>query len=209
MEHIHHSSNPLIKHLVNSLRDTTISPAFFRKNLALIAQNLLLEAAHLLPQTTKQITTWQGENSFSFIDQRQIVCIPILRAGIPMMDGVLELLPEIQAGFLAMKRDEKTFKPTIFYKRFPSLANKIIIIVDPMVATGGSLIDAISLIKEENPAHIISLNLIAAPEGLHAVSKTHSDVSIFIAQIDDHLNAKKYIIPGLGDAGDRAYNTEG
>jgi len=206
-ENIRPSSNPLVEHLVDTLRDITIDPGLFRKNVALIAQYLLYEAAKDLPRCSRKIRTWQGEGEFGFVDEERIVCIPILRAGLPMMEGVLEVLPRIATGFLAMKRDEETFKPTIFYKRFPKLAGKTVLVVDPMVATGGSLADALDVIKQENPAKILSLNIIAAPEGLRHVSQKHSDVTIHIARIDDHLNAQKYIIPGLGDAGDRAYNT--
>ena len=201
------SKHPLIKHLVNSVRDISIDAAQFRSRIAKIAQLLLYEALSSEALQTKEIDTWIGKKEFGFLDQESIVFIPILRAGVPMMEGVSEILPQAKVGFLAMKRDEQTFKPTIFYKRFPSLQDRIAIILDPMLATGGSLHDAIDVVKEENPKRIVSLNIVAAPEGVEYVNGSHPDVTIQIAQIDSHLNDQKYIIPGLGDAGDRAYNT--
>ena len=201
------SKHPLIKHLVNSIRDISIDAAEFRSRIAKIAQLLLYKALSGEALQSKEIDTWIGKKEFGFLDQESIVFIPILRAGIPMIEGVSEVLPQAKVGFLAMKRDEKTFKPTIFYKRFPSLQGRIAIILDPMLATGGSLHDAIDVVKKEEPERIISLNIVAAPEGIAYVSKGHPDVAIHVAQIDSHLNDQKYIIPGLGDAGDRAYNT--
>ena len=207
MKNIIESKHPLIKHLVNEIRSTSIPSALFRKNIALIAQYLLFELLHEEKMKQKTIPTWIGERDFSFIDQKRLVFIPILRAGLPMLEGVLEVLPEVPSGFLAMKRDETSFKPTIFYKRFPSLEQKDVIVLDPMVATGGSLSDAIDVIKQENPSSIQSLNIIGAPEGLELIATKHPDILVHIAQIDNHLNDKKFIIPGLGDAGDRAFNT--
>ncbi len=208
MHNIRHSSHPLIKHLINTIRDHTLSPALFRKNIALLAQYLLFEAMRQWPLRPRRITTWIGEMEFGQIEQKELAFIPILRAGIPMMEGVLEVLPEVPVGFLAMKRDEQTFEPTIFYKRFPKLQGKTAILLDPMVATGGSLSDAIDVVKKENPKDILSLNLIAAPQGLEHVSQKHPDVTIHIAQIDEKLDSRMFIHPGLGDAGDRAFNTE-
>ncbi len=204
---VYESSHPLVKHLVNSIRDISIDAAQFRSRIAQIAQLLLYEALTEWKLAPKKIETWIGEKEFGFIDQKEIVFIPILRAGLPMMEGVSELLSEASVGFLAMKRDEETFKPHIFYERFPEIAGKIAILLDPMLATGGSLADAISVVKAKNPARILSLNIVAAPEGVEYVQRLHPNVDVHIAQIDSHLNERKYIIPGLGDAGDRAYNT--
>ena len=124
-----------------------------------------------------------------------------------MLESVMELLPEAKAGFLAMKRDETTHKSVLYYDRVPECKGKTVLLVDPMVATGGSMVDAIDLIKSREPSRIIALNIIGSPEGLEVVSCAHPDVDIYIAQSDEKLNDDKYIIPGLGDAGDRAYNT--
>jgi len=204
---VHESRHPLIKHLVNSIRDISIDAAQFRARIAHIAQLLLYEALEEWELVPKKIETWIGEKEFGFIDQEDILFVPILRAGLPMMEGVTQIVPKASVGFLAMKRDEETFKPHIFYERFPKTRGKTAILLDPMLATGGSLADAISVVKAKSPARILSLNIVAAPEGVEYVTKLHSDVDLHIAQIDSHLNAQKYIIPGLGDAGDRAYNT--
>ena len=124
-----------------------------------------------------------------------------------MLDSAMELLPNATAGFLAMKRDEVTHKSVLYYDRLPDCRGKTILLVDPMLATGGSMMDAIELIKSRGPKRIITLNIIGAPEGLKAVESAHEDVDIYIAQIDERLNDDKFIIPGLGDAGDRSYNT--
>lgn len=204
---VHESRHPLIKHLVNSIRDISIDAAQFRARIAHIAQLLLYEALAEWELVPKKIETWIGEKEFGFIDQEDILFVPILRAGLPMMEGVTQIVPKASVGFLAMKRDEETFKPHIFYERFPETRGKTAILLDPMLATGGSLADAICVIKSKEPARIISLNIVAAPEGVEYVQNLHPEVEVYIAQIDSHLNERKYIIPGLGDAGDRAFNT--
>lgn len=201
------SKHPQIKDLVNKIRDIELPGNLFRKYIGQIASFLWFEASAAEPLVDKEIKTWIGERRFGFLDEKQYVFIPILRAGLPMLDGILEFLPEAKAGFLAMKRDERTFTPQVFYKRLPPLQNRTAIILDPMVATGNSLKDALDIIKQESPKRVISLNIIGAPEGLENVSSTHPDTDIYIAQIDEGLNDKKFIIPGLGDAGDRAFNT--
>ena len=207
MKNIIVQNNPLIGHYVNSIRDMGISAFAFREYIAYISQNLLHEASNELPFIDKKITTWQGEESFRFIDQENIVFVPILRAGMPMLDGLNKVLPDVTSGFVAMKRDEETLEPKIYYDRLHELKGKTVVLLDPMVATGGSLKDAITLIKEREPEKIISLNILASPDGIEEVAKTHGDVKIYIAKIDEKLNNKGFILPGIGDAGDRAYNT--
>ncbi len=153
------------------------------------------------------ITTWQGEERFGFITEEDLLFVTILRAGLPMIESVTALFPKASSGFLAMKRDENTHQSVLYYDRIPECKGKTVIIVDPMVATAGSLCDAISLIKTKLPKKIISLNIIGSPEGMAILEQKHQDVDIFIAQIDDKLNEYKFILPGLGDAGDRSYNT--
>lgn len=204
---IYELSNPITKTLITYLRDTKSDAIRFRHTVAELTKQLVYEALKELPLVKKKIATWQGESSFGVVDESNIVVVTVLRAGLPMLDSVMELLPEISAGFLAIKRDEKTHKSKLYYDRLPNCKDKIIILVDPMVATGGSMCDAIEIIKSREPLKIITLNIIASPEGLAVVSSTYPDVDIYIAQIDEKLNDDKYIIPGLGDAGDRAYNT--
>lgn len=204
---IYELSNPITKTLITYLRDTKSDAIRFRHTVAELTKQLVYEALKELPLMKKKIATWQGESSFGVVDESNIVVVTVLRAGLPMLDSVMELLPDISAGFLAIKRDEKTHKSKLYYDRLPNCKDKTIILVDPMVATGGSMCDAIEIIKSREPLKIITLNIIASPEGLAVVSFTYPDVDIYIAQIDEKLNDDKYIIPGLGDAGDRAYNT--
>jgi uracil phosphoribosyltransferase len=205
---VHTITHPLIQDLVNRLRDIRTDSANFRHLLQELSRLLLYEALKDIRLHQKRIPTWLGEKEFGFIDQEEIILIPILRAGLPMLEGALGLLPKAKSGFLAMKRDEETLQPTIFYKRFPKLEGKTAILLDPMLATGGSLSDALDVIKKENPKKIFSLNIIAAPEGVRFVNKKHPEATIYVAQIDQKLNDKGFIVPGLGDAGDRAFHTE-
>ncbi|QOY54810.1 uracil phosphoribosyltransferase [Candidatus Sulfurimonas marisnigri] len=200
-------SNPVTKTLVTHLRDQRRDAIRFRHTIAEIAKQLVYEALKEFPLIEKEITPWQGEGKFSGIDEDNIVVVTVLRAGMPMLDSVMELLPEAHAGFLAMKRDETTHESVLYYDRLPDCKGKNILLVDPMVATGGSIRDAIELLKSREPLKIITLNIIGSPEGLKAVSSAYPEVDIYIAQIDEKLNSDKYIIPGLGDAGDRSYNT--
>ncbi len=124
-----------------------------------------------------------------------------------MLESAIALFPDASSGFLAMKRDEVSHESVLYYDRLPDCSDKTVIVLDPMIATGGSLCDALELIKSKKPKKIISLNIIASPVGLAAVSDKHSDIELYIAQVDDKLNTDMFILPGLGDAGDRAYNT--
>ena len=141
------------------------------------------------------------------MDEENLVVVTVLRAGMPMLEAVMETLPHVTGGFLAIKRDETTHESVLYYDRLPDCKNKKVIIVDVMLATGGSLCDAIEIIKSKDPSAIVSLNIIGAPEGLKRVQKGHPDVDVFISKVDEKLNEKMFIIPGLGDAGDREYNT--
>ncbi len=204
---IHELTYPIAKTLINRLRDKNTDAAMFRLWIAELSKVLVLEAFKDISMETKQIQTWQGEHNFEFIDDSSIMFVPIMRAGMPMLDPLITLFPNAVSGFLAMKRDEVTHEAVLYYDRIPSCVDKTVVILDPMVATGGSLCDALDIIKVKGPKSIISLNLIGSPEGLAVVEERHPDVPVYIAQIDSHLNENKFIIPGLGDAGDRAYNT--
>ncbi|MBT3280499.1 MAG: uracil phosphoribosyltransferase [Campylobacteraceae bacterium] len=204
---IYELSNLVTKTLITTLRDEKTQAIAFRHTIAELTKQLVYEASKELPIKQKTITTWQGQNSFDCLDEENIIVVTVLRAGMPMLDSVVELLPNCIAGFLAMKRDETTHESVLYYDRLPDCTDKTIILVDPMVATGGSMCDAIELIKSRNPSKIITLNIIGSPEGLKVVESKHTDVNIYISQVDERLNDDKYIIPGLGDAGDRSYNT--
>lgn len=205
---INESNNIVIKHLVNRLRDIRTGSFEFRTTIEEISRILLSEALANHNTITVNIDTWQGDLDVQMIEEQSLVFIPILRAGEPMLTGLLKSLPSARSGFVAMKRDEATAESHLFYESLPSLAGKTVVLLDPMVATGGSLIDAISLIKEKQPEQIISLNILGAQEGVDLVEKTHPDIALFIAQIDPRLDENKYIRPGLGDAGDRAFHTQ-
>ncbi|WP_300365455.1 uracil phosphoribosyltransferase [Hydrogenimonas sp.] len=204
---ISESTSPIVKHLVNRLRDAHTDAFMFRWLLKEITKQLLAESYDSLPLMEKKVPTWQGNFVGTFIDETRITCISILRAALPMQEGVMETLGDIEGGFLAMKRDEETHESRLYYDRVPDLSGKVVIVVDPMVATGGSLHDALELIQRRKPAKILTLNVIGAKEGVEKASAAFPDVDIHIAQIDPILNKDAYIVPGLGDAGDRAFNT--
>jgi len=201
---IHH---PLLTHYITAIRDNTINATEFRRYIAQIATLLFYEALKEEKLNSKEIETWQGKGEFPTLNESQFVFIPILRAALPMMEELVRHLPNAVSGFLAMKRDEETLEAHIYYDRIPNIEGKIAVMLDPMVATGGSLVDAITLIKSKKPAKIVSLNIIGAPAGLEAVIEAHNDIELYIAQIDERLNRDGFIVPGIGDAGDRAYNT--
>ena len=201
------SSNVVVKHLINRLRDTRTTSNEFRLTIEEIARIIACEALESYPTVTTNIDTWQGPLDVEVIEVQKLVLVPILRAGEPMLTGILRTLPYARSGFLAMKRDEDTAESKLFYENIPSLEDKTVLLLDPMVATGGSLIDGIDYLKSKGAKKIISLNLLGAPEGIKKVQDAHPDVDIFIAQIDKRLDEHNYIRPGLGDAGDRAFNT--
>jgi len=204
---IHELSNPVVKTLVNHLRETKTDALRFRHIVQELARLLAYEALKAETLEDNMITTWQGEQSFSFIKEEDLIFVTILRAGLPMIESVTALFPKASSGFLAMKRDENTHQSVLYYDRVPECEGKTVIIVDPMVATGGSLCDAIAVIKGKAPKKIISLNIIGSPEGLAVLAQKHPDIEMYIAQVDEKLNGQMFIMPGLGDAGDRSYNT--
>lgn len=203
---IHELNNSVVTHLVNRLRDMTIKSTDFRFTIAQIAKILFYEAFKEETPVNKTITTWKGQKSFPALQESDYVFIPILRAALPMLDGIIELMPDSASGFLAMKRDEKTYESRLYYDRIPDLAGKTAVVCDPMLATGGSLTDALEAIKAKNPLRIISLNIIGSPTGVEEIKTNFPDIDLFIAKIDDKLE-NGYIMPGIGDAGDRAFNT--
>ena len=204
---IHELSNPVAKSLLNQLRKKSTDALRFRHIVQELSRLLAYEVLKNETMEEQTITSWQGEERFGFIKEEDIIFVTILRAGLPMIEAVTALLPNASSGFLAMKRDEHTHQSVLYYDRIPDCKNKTVILVDPMVATAGSLCDAISLLKNKSPKRIITLNIIGSPEGMDILEQKHPDVETYIAQIDKALNENKFIIPGLGDAGDRAYNT--
>lgn len=200
-------SNPVIKTLISSLRDTSTDALRFRHTVKEITKLLLYEGMKNASLVSKEVETWRAKETYEVLDDSSFVVVTVLRAGMPMLESVMETLPQVGGGFLAMKRDETSHESMLYYDRLPECEGKTVIIVDVMLATGGSLCDAITVVKGKHPKEILSLNIIAAPEGVAKVQNSHPDVNVIIAQIDEKLNEHKYIIPGLGDAGDREYNT--
>ena len=201
------STNVVVKHLVNRLRDVRTASNEFRLTIEEISRIIASEALSDYETVTQNINTWQGHFDVQMIEVQKLVLVPILRAGEPMLTGILKTLPYARSGFLAMKRDEVTSESKLFYENIPNLEGKTVLLLDPMVATGGSLIDGIDYLKTKNPKRIICLNVLGSPYGVNKVQEAHPDVDIFIAQIDERLDDNNYIRPGLGDAGDRAFNT--
>lgn len=204
---IHQLEHPIVKDLVNRLRSSSTEAVAFQSLVAELSRLLAYNALSELSTHKKAINTWRGNASYNFIEQDELVLIPILRAGLPMLTGLTTLFSQSPNGFLAMRRDEQTHQAKTYYDRIPECAGKTVVILDPMVATGGSLIDAITLIKNKRPKNIISLNIIGSIQGLQNIEEQHPDVDIYIAQIDKELDSNMFIQPGLGDAGDRAFNT--
>ncbi|BCN93597.1 uracil phosphoribosyltransferase [Thiomicrorhabdus immobilis] len=204
---INELQHPLVKDLVNRLRSNQTQAEEFKTIIAELSRLLAYNALTTPPLIQSTIDTWQGPAEYSFIKQDDLIFIPIMRAGLPMLSGLSSLFPHSPSGFLAMRRDETTHQAKTYYDRIPECNDKIVVLLDPMVATGGSLNDATTLIKSKNPSKIICLNIIGSREGLDVVESNHADVDIHIAQIDKTLDSNKFIIPGLGDAGDRAFNT--
>ncbi len=199
--------SPVVKTLVTALRDAKTDALRFRHTVKELTRFLVYEALKDIETIDKTITTWQKEGNFQSIDENALMVVTVLRAGLPMLESVTEIFPEISSGFLAIKRDETTHEAVLYYDRLPDCKDKTILLVDPMVATGGTMIDAINIIKKRGSKKIITLNVIGSPEGLELLKNRYEDVDIYIAQIDERLNDDKFIIPGLGDAGDREYNT--
>lgn len=200
-------SHPLVTELINRLRKTETDANQFQQAVEELSRILFCEASQSIKLQNTTINTWRGNLPFDFINQKELLLIPIMRAGLPMLNGLQNLVPDAPNGFLAMKRDEVTHIAQTYYQRLPECSGKTVFLLDPMLATGGSLSDAITLVKQYHPKEIFSLNIIGSPEGIQAVLDKHPDITITIAQVDEGLDENKFIYPGLGDAGDRTYKT--
>ena len=201
--------HPLIQHKLSILRDVSTSTKEFRDLVNEIAMLMIYDATRDLPLQDKNVQTPCGVAHCKEIAGRKLAFVPILRAGLGMVEGALMLVPSARIGHIGLYRDETTLEPVEYYCKLPKdIEERDVFVVDPMLATGGSAIDAISQIKKRNPRSIKFLCTIAAPEGLEALEKAHPDVDIFAAGMDDHLNENGYIVPGLGDAGDRIFGTK-
>ncbi len=202
-------NHPLVKHKLGLLRRHDISTKNFRELASEIARLLTYEATKDLATEQKTITGWNGEVKVEQIKGKKITVVPILRAGLGMMDGVLDLIPSARVSVVGLYRDEETLEPVAYYEKFTSnIDNRTALILDPMLATGGSLVACIDMLKKAGCTSIRGLFLVAVPEGIERVQKEHPDVDIYVASIDEKLNENGYILPGLGDAGDKIFGTK-
>ena len=209
LPHLTHVTHPLVQHKLTLMRDKTTPTAVFRQLLREISQLLAYEVTRELPMTTKTIETPMETMDAPVLKGRKLALISILRAGNGLLDGMLELIPSARVGFVGLYRDEKTLQPVQYYFKVPeAMDERLVIAVDPMLATGNSSIVAIDLLKKSGAKDIRFLCLLASPEGIAAMKAAHPDVPIVTASVDSHLNDNGYIVPGLGDAGDRMFGTK-
>ena len=201
--------HPLIQHKVAMMRDINTTSKDFRELAREVAMLMAFEVTRDLPLEEVEITTPICQTKQKMLKGMDLAIVPILRAGLGFVDGMLELVPAAKVGHVGMYRDPETHLPVEYYCKLPEdIDKRRVIVVDPMLATGGSAVDAITNIKEKGGKDISFMCLIAAPEGIEALTKAHPDVNIFIAAQDECLNENKYIVPGLGDAGDRLFGTK-
>lgn len=201
--------HPLIQHKLSIIRESTTSSKDFREIIGEIAMLMTYEATRDLPLVDVEIETPITKTTTKKLAGKKLAIVPILRAGIGMVDGVLNMIPSARVGHIGLYRDPATLEPVEYYCKLPAdISERDVIVVDPMLATGGSAIDAIKQIKKRSPRNIKFMCTIAAPEGLDALSKAHPDVDIYCAALDEKLNEHGYIVPGLGDAGDRIFGTK-
>ena len=201
--------HPLIQHKITLLRDKNTGSKEFRELTNEIAMLMCYEATRDMPMKQVEVETPICVGKFNVIAGRKIAFIPILRAGLGMVDGLLSLVPAAKVGHIGMYRDPDTHMPVEYYCKLPAdIQERDILVLDPMLATGGSAVDAINQLKARGCTHIKFMCIIAAPEGLAAMEKAHPAVQIYVGALDDHLNEHMYIVPGLGDAGDRIFGTK-
>lgn len=202
-------THPLIQHKIGLMRKSDISSKAFRELASEIGSLLTYEATRHLTTETVSIEGWTGETlEVKSLKGKKITVVPILRAGLGMLDGVLNLVPNAKISVVGLYRDEETLQPVAYFdKVVKKIEQRTALIVDPMLATGGTLIATIELLKQKGCTKIMGLFLVAAPEGITAVEAVHPDVDIYTAAIDEKLNDKGYILPGLGDAGDKIFGT--
>lgn len=201
-------NHPLITHKLTQMRDKSTGTKDFRENLDEIAELMAYEVCRDLPTKPVDVETPIGPCT-GFVLSKEVVIVPILRAGIGLLDGIRRLVPTAKVGFIGLYRDEKTLEPHEYFAKFPkNLEDAVVMVVDPMLATGGSAMAALDAVKKRGAKNIKLVCLVGVPEGVKAVQKAHPDVDIYLAALDDHLNENGYIVPGLGDAGDRIFGTK-
>ena len=204
---LHIIDHPLVLHKLSIMRNKETSTLKFRDLLKEIAMFMGYEITRDFPIEYEEIETPLMKMNAPKISGKKVVIAPILRAGLGMVDGLLSLIPSARVGHIGMYRDEETCMPVFYYYKMPADKDRMVIVTDPMLATGGSACDAITRLKEDGYTSIRLMCLVASPQGVKAVTDKHPDVDIYLASLDEGLNAKNYILPGLGDAGDRIFGT--
>lgn len=205
---VHIIDHPLVQHKLSIMRDKRTSTNKFRQSLQEISMLMGYEITKDFPLAYEEIETPLQKMKAPKVAGKKVVIAPILRAGLGMVDGLLSLIPSARVGHIGMYRDEETCLPVFYYYKMPANKDRLVILTDPMLATGGSACDAIARLKEDGFTNIRMMALVASPQGLKAVCDAHPDVDIYLAALDDDLNERKYILPGLGDAGDRIFGTK-
>ena len=209
MGSVHVLEHPLIQHKLSIIRDVNTGPKEFRELVGEIATLMAYEVTRDLPLEEVEVETPIAKAKAKVISGKKIAIVPILRAGLVMADGIMKLIPAAKMGHIGLYRDPDSLKPVEYYCKLPAdIGEREMILVDPMLATGGSAAAAIDFVKQRGTKHIKLVCLIAAPEGIALVQKEHPDVDIYVAAVDECLNSHGYIIPGLGDAGDRLFGTK-
>lgn len=205
---VHEITHPLVKHKLGLLRQQSLSTRSFRQLTAEVGSLLTYEATSDLELEDYQVDTWMGPAAAQRIKGKKVTVVPILRAGIGMLDGVLELIPSAKVSVVGVYRNEETLESVAYFEKLAhDIDERLALVVDPMLATGGSLVACIDMLKKAGCQQIRALVLVAAPEGIEKVKAAHPDVAIYTASVDQGLNEDGYIIPGLGDAGDKIFGT--
>ena len=209
MSQVHLIDHPMVQHKLTIMRDKSTPSNIFRQLLYEISLLMGYEITRDFPMEDVEVETPLERATLKKIAGKKVAIVPILRAGLGMVDGLRDLIPVARVGFIGLYRDEETYKPVPYYCKLPKGVDKrLVILTDPMLATGGSACDAIDLVKQKGCQDIRLMCLVAAPEGIKLVQEKHPDVDIYVAAIDHQLNDNCYILPGLGDAGDRIFGTE-
>ncbi len=209
MTQLHIINHPMIQHKLTIMRKKETGSKDFRQLLDEISMLMGYEVTRDLPLEDVEIETPISKMTGKVISGRKLAIVPILRAGLGMMTGLQTLVPVAKVGHIGLYRDEKTHNPVVYYCKLPlDIQERLVIVTDPMLATGGSSCDAIRMLKDRGCRNIRLMCLVGAPEGIERVQKEHPDVDIYLAAVDDHLNENAYIVPGLGDAGDRIFGTK-
>lgn len=206
---VYEVKHPLIQHKLGLLRKSELSTKQFRELSSEVARLLTYEATKDLETETITVNGWAGPVSVQQIKGKKITVVPILRAGLGMMNGVLDMIPSAKVSVVGLYRNEETLEPVAYYQKLTNgMEERIALIIDPMLATGGSLLATIEMLKKAGCKRIKGLFLVAVPEGIERITAAHPDVEIYVASIDDRLNEQGYILPGLGDAGDKIFGTK-